>query len=128
MRLILDTHLLLWAAAEPDRLPAGARRRIESADNDVLFSAASVWELAIKMDTGRLDVETTLEEIIVAAVDMGFTELPVSATHAAAVRGLPRHHRDPFDRLLVAQATVEPARLLTVDRALVQYSDLVDLL
>lgn len=128
MRLLLDTHLLLWAAAEPDRLPAGVRQRLESPDNEVLFSAASIWELAIKMQIGRLHLQATPEVLASAAQEMGFEELPVLAVHAAGVRHLSPHHRDPFARLLVAQALSEPARLLTVDRVLGRYSDLVEVL
>ena len=126
MRLLLDTRVLLWAAAEPDRVPPSFRERIESPDNEVLFSAASIWEIAIKQQIGRLSPTVTPEEIAVAAVRMGFDELPVTAAHAAGVRRLPLHHRDPFDRLLVAQAIQEPARLLTADEILARYSDLVE--
>lgn len=128
MRLLLDTHVLLWAAAAPRRLDADVRDRLASPENDVLFSAASIWELAIKMQIGRIDLGVTPEELAREAVRRGFEELPVSAAHAAAVRTLPLHHRDPFDRLLVAQALHEPARLLTADRALAPYSDLVDVI
>src|SRR5512134_1633775 len=126
MRLLVDTHVLLWAAAHPERLPESFRERLESPENEVLFSAASIWELAIKMQIGRIALEVTPEDIARTAVDRGFDELPVTSAHAAGVRRLPLHHRDPFDRLLVAQAIHEPARLLTVDRMLRLYSDLVD--
>jgi PIN domain nuclease of toxin-antitoxin system len=118
--------VLLWAAAEPERLPVSFRERIESPENEVLFSAASIWELAIKMQIGRLSLAITPEELARTAGERGFDELPVMAVHAAAVRNLPLHHRDPFDRLLIAQAVHEPARLLTVDRLLGKYSDLVE--
>ncbi len=126
MRLLVDTHVLLRAAFEPDRLPELFRERLESAQNEVLFSAASIWELEIRMQIGRISLEVAPEEIARTAVERGFDELPVMAVHAAAVRNLPLHHRDPFDRLLIAQALHEPARLLTVDRLLAKYSDLVD--
>jgi PIN domain nuclease of toxin-antitoxin system len=126
MRILVDTHVLLWAAAEPERLPVSFRERIESPENEVLFSAASIWELAIKMQIGRLSLAITPEELARTAGERGFDELPVMAVHAAAVRNLPLHHRDPFDRLLIAQAVHEPARLLTVDRLLGKYSDLVE--
>ena len=128
MHLLLDTHVLLWVAADPDRLSADVRDRLESPDNEVLFSAASIWELAIKMQIGRIDLGVTPEKLAQEAVRRGFEELPVSAAHAAGVRRLPLHHRDPFDRLLVAQALHEPARLLTADRALAPYSDLVEVI
>jgi len=126
VRLLVDTHVLLWAVAEPERLPAAYRERLESPENEVLFSAASVWELAIKLQIGRLMLPVAPEVIAGAAVRMGFDELPVTAAHAAGVSRLPLHHRDPFDRLLIAQAIHEPARFLTADRTLTRYSDLVE--
>lgn len=126
MRLLVDTHVLLWAAAEPERLPPSFRDRLESPESEVLFSAASIWELAIKMQIGRLSLAVTPVQIARTAVERGFDELPVRAVHAAGVRRLPPHHRDPFDRLLIAQALHEPARFLTVDRTLATYSDLVE--
>lgn len=128
MRLLVDTHVLLWIAADPGRLPTSVRERLESTDNEVLFSAASIWELAIKMQIGRIDLGVDPEQLAEAALLRGFEELPVTAAHAAGVRRLPLHHRDPFDRLLVAQALHEPARLLTADRALGPYSDLVEVI
>lgn len=126
MRLLVDTHILLWAAAAPDRLPRSFRARLESTENEVLFSAASIWELAMKLQIGHIALGIMPEEIARTAVERGFVELPVRADHAAGVRSLPLHHRDPFDRLLIAQAIHEPARLLTVDRVLAKYSDLVE--
>ncbi len=126
MRLLVDTHVLLWAVAEPQKLPNASRAKLEAAENDVLFSAASIWELAIKLQIGRLLLPIALEDITEAAKLMGFTELAVSAAHAAGVRQLPLYHRDPFDRLLIAQAIHEPARLLTVDVILRRYSNLVE--
>jgi PIN domain nuclease of toxin-antitoxin system len=128
MRLLVDTHILLWAIAEPARIPKSTRAQLESPANDILFSAASIWEIAIKMQTGRLTLPVSLDELVGVAETMGFTELRVSAAHAAAVSRLPQHHRDPFDRLLIAQAMIEPARLVTVDKVLRQYSDLVDVI
>jgi len=125
MRLLLDTHLLLWALGDPTKLPAVARQGILDATNEVLFSAASIWEIAIKAELGRADFGAKPEAIARAAMESGFDELPVRAQHAALTARLPRHHRDPFDRLLVAQAMSEPARLLTVDAALRPYSELV---
>ena len=126
MRLLVDTHVLLWAVAQPDRLPASSRKSLESPDNEVFFSAASIWELSIKLQIRRISLAVLPEEIAEAALRMGFEELSVTAAHAAGVRRLPLHHRDPFDRLLIAQAIHEPARLLTADRVLAQYSDLVE--
>ena len=126
-RLLVDTHVLLWAAAAPERLPASFRELLESPDSEPIFSAASIWELAIKIQIGRLSRSVAPEEIARTAVDRGFEELPVRAIHAAGVARLPLHHRDPFDRLLIAQAIHEPARLLTVDRIMAKYSDLVEI-
>jgi PIN domain nuclease of toxin-antitoxin system len=127
MRLLLDTHILLWALAEPKRIPKKTRAQLESPENDVLFSVASLWEVAIKVQAGRLALPIPLDDLPSAAEAMGFVELPVRAMHAVGVARLPLHHRDPFDRLLIAQAMQEPARLLTVDGPLSQYSDLVDI-
>jgi PIN domain nuclease of toxin-antitoxin system len=128
MRLLVDTHILLWAIAEPQKLPQASQAKLEAAENEILFSAVSIWELAIKLQTGRLVLPVELDEITEAAKSMEFIELPVSAAHAASVRSLPLYHRDPFDRLLVAQAIYEPARLLTADRVLAQYSTLVEVI
>jgi PIN domain nuclease of toxin-antitoxin system len=128
MRLLLDTHLLLWALIEPDRLSATARADIEAPENEVLFSAASIWEIAIKAALGRADFAVQPAEIVEAARDTGFIELPVTAAAALQVMALPPRHRDPFDRLLVAQAIIEPAMLYTADAALDAYSELVKLI
>lgn len=128
MRLLLDTHILLWALADPEKLPERGRALIEDETNSILFSAASIWEIAIKSQAGRVNFPFAPDRIAHAAEKTGFTELPVSAKHSAAVCDLPLHHRDPFDRILVAQAIAEPARLLTVDAALRQYSELVEML
>jgi PIN domain nuclease of toxin-antitoxin system len=125
MRMLLDTHVLLWALGEPAKLPPAARRSIVDPGNEVLFSAASIWEIAIKAQLGRADFVANADEIARAAVDSGFDELPVRAQHAALTARLPLHHRDPFDRILVAQAMTEPARLVTVDAALRPYTELV---
>jgi PIN domain nuclease of toxin-antitoxin system len=127
VRLLVDTHVLLWAIAEPERIPGSIRDRLESPDNDVFFSAASIWEVAIKQQVGRLKLPVTPEEVAEAAVRMGLEELPITAAHAAGVSRLPLHHRDPFDRLLIAQAIHEPARFLTADQTLTGYSDLVEM-
>jgi PIN domain nuclease of toxin-antitoxin system len=125
MRLLLDTHLLLWALADPDRLGITLRDLIENPDNEVLFSAASIWEIAIKTGLGRVDFTVRPEEVTRGAILAGFTELPVRAEAAAQVAYLPPHHRDPFDRLLVAQAITGPLRLYTADPLLPPYSELV---
>ena len=127
MRLLLDTHLLLWALGAPERLDAATRELIEDPDNEVLFSAASIWEIAIKAGLGRVDFAVRPTAITRAALATGFGELPVRAEVAARVADLPPHHRDPFDRLLVAQAMAEPVRLYTADPLLPPYSELVTL-
>jgi len=122
MRLLLDTHIFLWAVAGSRLLKPAARRVIESADH-VYVSAASIWEVAIKAPLGKIKADP---DALVAAIEAsGFAELPVRAAHAAGVARLALHHNDPFDRLLLAQAIVEPLKFLTADAALARYSDLV---
>ncbi|MBI3479820.1 MAG: type II toxin-antitoxin system VapC family toxin [Nitrosomonadales bacterium] len=125
MRLLLDTHILIWALGEPKRLPKEVRAALESPANEVLFSAASIWEIAIKAQIGRTNFKVAPEEIARAAVDSGFVELPVRTEHGAKVLSLPLHHRDPFDRILVAQAMTEPCHLITTDAILGGYSEMV---
>ena len=125
MRLLLDTHVLLWALSAPKHLSKKARSEIENPANDVMFSAASIWEIAIKWALKRNDFRVTPNEIVAAAIESGLRELPVRSTAAAHVATLPVHHRDPFDRLLVAQAVTEPAILYTADPQLEVYSELV---
>ena len=108
MRVLLDTHVLLWALAEPRRLDGETRATLESADTEVLFSAASIWEIAIKAGLGRSDFAFDPAEIARAALDTGFTELVVRSNAAALVGRLPLLHRDPFDRVLVAQTMSSP--------------------
>ncbi|MDQ2761962.1 MAG: type II toxin-antitoxin system VapC family toxin, partial [Pseudomonadota bacterium] len=120
-----DTHLLLWAAAEPKKLPAAARRMIESPRNQPLFSAASLWEIAIKNQLGRKDLRVEPRTLRRGLLDNGYAELPVTGEHAVVTDTLPPLHKDPFDRLLVAQAIAAPARLYTSDRKLAPYSELV---
>lgn len=122
MRMLLDTHIFLWAVTDSPRLSPAARTRILQAQA-VHVSSASLWEIAIKTSLGKLDAD--LSQLLAVLGPSGFTELPVSAAHAARVRDLPFHHRDPFDRLLVAQALHEPLLLLTADAQLAPYSDLV---
>jgi PIN domain nuclease of toxin-antitoxin system len=122
MRLLLDTHVFLWAVSDSARLSAAARREIVAAER-TFVSAASIWEVAIKARLGKIDADV---DAAAAAIEQsGFFELPVRAAHAVAVARLPLHHADPFDRLLVAQALTEPLRLLTADAALGRYGDFV---
>ena len=128
MVLLLDTHVLLWALDTPKRLSKAIIDQIEAPENEVYFSAASIWEIAIKSSFGKINFRYSPEEIAQGARETGFVELPVSSAHAARVASLFPHHRDPFDRLLVAQALLMPAQLITADSALVPYSDLVRLI
>ncbi len=121
MKLLLDTHLLLWAANEPKRLPKTARALIENLENEVLFSAASLWEIVIKSSLGRQDFRVDARVLRRGLLDNGYTELPITSEHAVNVDQLPPTHKDPFDRILVAQAAVEGVILLTNDRKLLDY-------
>jgi len=121
VKLLLDTHLLLWVANEPKRLPRAARVQIESSENELLFSAASIWEITIKRGLGREDFDVDPRVLRRALLDNGYTELPITGEHAINVDRLPSEHKDPFDRILVAQAMVEGITLLTNDRKLTEY-------
>ncbi len=123
--LLLDTNLLLAALIDPDTLPMDVQSQLRDPANNVLFSAASIWEIAIKRSLGRADFDFRPEDIQQLANETGFTELPILSNHCHAVADLPWHHRDPFDRLLIAQTQAIPAYLLTSDAVLAQYSDLV---
>ena len=121
MKLLLDTHLLLWAAAQPERLPEVARVLLEAPENELVFSVASVWEVAIKSALGRNDFAVDAAVLRRGLIENGYLELPVAGEHAVAVPTLPPLHRDPFDRLLVAQAQIEGIMLLTVDPLVAAY-------
>jgi PIN domain nuclease of toxin-antitoxin system len=121
MKLLLDTHLLLWAAGEPDRLSAEALSLIDNPKNELLFSAASLWEVAIKRGLGRHDFKVDARLLRRGLLDNGYSELPIISDHVVAIESLPTLHKDPFDRVLVAQATVEGVTLLTIDSMLAQY-------
>ena len=125
MKLLLDTHVLLWAAIDSPRIKA-IRRRLLAADNEVFYSVASLWEIAIKASLGKLQADAAA--IRDAALDNGFAELAVLGQHALHVGALPWHHRDPFDRLLVAQAAAEPMQLLTADEVLLAYGSRIELI
>jgi PIN domain nuclease of toxin-antitoxin system len=122
MRLLLDTHLLLWAAGEPDRLSTVARKLIKDSGNELTFSAASFWEIAIKRGLGRDDFQVDPRLLRRGLLDNSYSELLIGSDHALAIDGLPRLHKDPFDRILVAQAMVEGITLLTVDPLIAQYA------
>lgn len=120
MKLLLDTHLLLWAAAGRGLSPA-ALTLVEDPANELIFSAASIWETAIKSGLGRSDFQVDAAVFRRALLESGYDELPITGAHAAAVAALPDLHRDPFDRLIVAQANVEGITLLTADQAVLAY-------
>ena len=121
MKLLLDTHLLLWAAAEPEKLSAAARELIEVPENDLLFSVASLWEVAIKSSLGRPDFRIDAGLWRRALGDAGYTELPILGRHVCAIASLPPLHKDPFDRVLVAQAMVEGIWRVTADDVVAAY-------
>jgi PIN domain nuclease of toxin-antitoxin system len=122
MRLLLDTHIFCWWFYEPERLSLSTLEIMRGAER-VFVSSASLWEVAIKARLGKIDADP--QELFHQIQINGFHELPVWSKHALVVAGLPLHHSDPFDRLLIAQAMTEPLHLLTVDPQLKQYSDLV---
>lgn len=121
MKLLLDTHLLLWAASDPDRLSKAARKAIQDPDNELMFSAASLWEITIKRSLDRKDFQVTPRLLRRGLLDNGYQELPVTSEHALATENLPAIHKDPFDRILIAQSAVEGALLLTTDAQVAKY-------
>lgn len=121
MKLLLDTHLLLWAAGAPDRLSASARTLIAAPENELYFSAASLWEIAIKRSLGRPDFQVDARLLRRGLHDNGYNELPIGSEHAVTVDALPLIHKDPFDRMMVAQAMVEGMTLLTADSIVASY-------
>jgi PIN domain nuclease of toxin-antitoxin system len=121
MRVLLDTHLLLWALSQPSKLSSATRKQINAAE--VYVSAASIWEISIKAAIGKLAANSG--EILAGIGPAGFMLLPVTGEHAARVAELPPLHKDPFDRMLVAQAALEPMLLLTNDEVLRGYGSFV---
>lgn len=122
MNILLDTHVLIWALNEPERLSAQVSDDLTDGRNTVFFSAASIWEISIKASLRRQDFSYNPNEIWHLASATGFTELPISSLHGAGVLNLPWHHRDPFDRILIAQAFALPAYLYTDDDMIPRYS------
>jgi len=122
MKLLLDTQILLWAAGQPERLSRAARKLLQDPENELLFSAASLWEVAIKRGLGREDFRVEPRLLRRGLLDNGYTELPISSQHAVSIDTLPPIHKDPFDRLLLAQALTEGVTLLTSDAQLAEYS------
>lgn len=121
MKLLLDTHLLLWAAQGSPRLSRTARKLIDDTENDIFFSAASLWEIAIKSGLGRDDFLVDARILRRTLLDNGYLELRVTSEHAVALDSLPPLHKDPFDRMLIAQAMIEGILLLTVDLQVAGY-------
>lgn len=121
MKLLLDTQLLLWAAGTPKRLSKKARALIEEPSHELFFSPASLWEIVIKRSLGREDFRVDPDVLRRALVDNGYRELPISATHVLRVGALAMRHKDPFDRLLIAQAIAEGITFVTADKLLARY-------
>ena len=125
MKLLLDTHVMLWVAGAPERLSESARDILTSTSNSLFFSAASIWEIVIKLGLGREDFKVDPHRLRKMMVTHGYTELSVNAEHALKVDSLPPLHKDPFDRLLLAQARTEGMHLLTADARIAQYQESV---
>ena len=121
MKLLLDTQLLLWAAGQPKRLSAAARKLLDDPRNELIFSAASLWEITIKNSLGRDDFRVEPRLLRRGLLDNGYAELPITSQHAVSIDGLPPLYKDPFDRLLLAQALSEGITLLTSDPQLAEY-------
>jgi PIN domain nuclease of toxin-antitoxin system len=121
MRLLLDTHILLWSAGDPARLPSETRAILEAPAHRLLFSAASLWEIVIKLGLGREDFRVDAQLLRRGLLDNGYQELPIDSRHALMVHNLPRIHKDPFDRMLIAQTLVEGLTLMTADDLIMQY-------
>lgn len=121
MKLLIDTHVLIWAADDIARVATKARSLMSDVNNELLFSAASIWEVAIKSGLSRPDFSVIAHSLRRGLLDNGYTELPTVSEHVVAIDALPAIHKDPFDRVLIAQATVESVSLLTADATLAQY-------
>lgn len=121
MRLLLDTHILLWALTDDPKLSSEAQSLIEDAA-EIYVSAATFWEMAIKVGLGKLTID--LSKARESCIESGIVELPITTEHAVAVKDLERHHKDPFDRLIVSVALNEPMRLVTADPQVAQYTSL----
>jgi PIN domain nuclease of toxin-antitoxin system len=121
VKLLLGTHLLLWAAGKPDRLSVAARGLLEANENELIFSTASLWEVVIKRGLGREDFKVNPRLLRRGLLDNGYSELPIGSEHVVAIDTLPPLHTDPFDRVLIAQALVEGITLLTRDPVVARY-------
>jgi PIN domain nuclease of toxin-antitoxin system len=123
VKLLLDTHVLLWAAGQPEKLSESARSLLRAPENSLFFSAASIWEVVIKRSLGRTDFKVDPSRLRKLLVAHGYAELPVTAEHVLRIETLPMLHKDPFDRLLIAQAREEGMQLLTVDASILLYGE-----
>lgn len=121
MKLLLDTHILLWAAGNPEKLSTEAYSLVNDPQNELLFSTASIWEIVIKKSLGRNDFKANPSQLRRGLLDNGYTELPITSHHALTVETMPPLHKDPFDRILIAQAITEGVLLLTRDSLLAMY-------
>ncbi len=127
MKFLIDTHLLIWAANEPEKLSGKAVSLMTNPEHELLFSAASIWEIAIKNGLGRDDFKVDARLLRRGLLDNDYTELPITSAHAVFVESLPLIHKDPFDRILVAQATAEGITLLTADSIVARYPGPIEL-
>jgi len=121
MKILLDTHVMLWVAGDSKQLSAQARKLLEDPQNQLYFSAASLWEISIKNKLGRTDFKVDLPVLRRNLIDYGFEEITINSAHTLAVEALPNIHKDPFDRMLVAQTIVEGITLMTADSAVAEY-------
>ncbi len=126
MKLLLDTHILIWAASESERLPPRLRALIENEHNELLFSPASLWEIAIKHSQGRSNFRADPSILRERLLQNGYVELPINGEHTLATVALPPIHKDPFDRILIAQSKIEGIPLVTVDQTVLQYPGLME--
>ena len=125
MNLLLDTHVALWAITDSPKLTRVARDLIQDTSTTVWVSSASIWEIAIKHALGKGDMPVSSQEAVQYFKESGYRFLSISVEHTVAVEGLAAHHQDPFDRILVAQALIEPMRLMTHDALVARYSDTI---
>jgi len=121
MRFLLDTHVLLWAASTPEKINPSIRKQLEDPENELIFSTASFWEIAIKNSLERADFKVGLWQLRRSLLDNEYEELPVTSEHVAFTQVLEKFHKDPFDRMLIAQACVEDLTLLTADALVARY-------
>jgi PIN domain nuclease of toxin-antitoxin system len=127
LKLLLDTHILLWAAGMPEKLSEKARDLLSAVENELVFSAASLWEITIKNGLGRTDFQVDARRLRRGLIDNGYLELAISAQHVLGVSDLPPLHKDPFDRLLIAQSTAEGIVLISADPAIAQYPGSIEI-